>query len=94
MDISGEISGEDPQLLSCHGLLGHRELLQVGSAAGSSSCAACNRTVGMVCKRQVEERRKRADRLCGTLAGCELTGGAFLTAFDKVSLWLQAMQRL
>ena len=33
----------------------------------------------------------RAYRLCGTIAGCEPTRGAFLTILDKVSLLLQAI---
>ena len=78
-------------LLSWAGLLTYRELIEVGSAAEKQLCpgaAPVHHAAGLGASSAAEreERRKRAYRLCGTITGCELAGGAFLTILDKVSL--------
>jgi len=92
--ISGEKSGKKkslPLLLSWIWLLGHRELIEVGSTAERQLCPGAAPVhhaagVGASSAADREERRKRAYRLCGIITGCELAGGAFLTILDKVSL--------
>ena len=100
--ISGEKSGKKkslPLLLSWIWLLGHRELIEVGSTAERQLCpgaAPVHYAAGLVASSAAEreDRRKRAYRLCGTIAGCEITGGALLTILEKVTLFLQAMNLL
>ena len=99
MDICRERRKSPPLLLSWAGLLGHRELIQVGSATERQLCPGAAPVhyaagLGTSSAAEREDRRKRAYRLCGTIAGCEITGGALLTILDKVSLFLQAMNLL
>jgi len=57
----------------------------------SSSSAPHSRAKG----HDLQQKGRREGReLTGTIAGCELTGGAFLTILDKVSLFLQEMNLL
>ena len=99
MDICRERRKSPPLLLSWAGLLGHRELIQVGSATERQLCPGAAPVhyaagLGKSSAAEREDRRKRAYRLCGTIAGCEITGGALLTILEKVSLILQAMNLL
>jgi len=71
--LQGEMKSP-PLLLSWAGLLGHRELIEVGSATERQLCPGaapvhCAAGLGTSSAAEREERRKRAYRLCGTIAG-------------------------